>query len=96
MAFPSHITFSEENQTQHKTGESSFSIELKSKEYIKTISLANGNRENVLIEGTIGQLQHAEFAEGVVLEVTGTKGILRVDLSREQIQGETKTEVKEQ
>ncbi len=81
---------------QQKNRESSFSIELKAKEYIKTINLANGNRESVLVEGTIGQLQHAEFTEGIVLEVTGTKGILRLDLSREQIQGETKTEVKKQ
>ena len=80
---------------QQTNRESSFSIELKAKEYIKTISLANGNRESVLVEGTIGQLQHAEFAEGIVLEVTGTKGILRLDLSREQIQGE-KMEVKKQ
>jgi hypothetical protein len=76
--------------------ECSFSIELKSKEYLKTISLVNGNHESVLVEGTIGQLQHAEFVECIVLEVTGTKGILRIDLSREHIQGENKAEVKNQ
>ena len=81
------------NQTNK---ECSFSIELKSKEYIKSINIANGTRESVLVEGTIGQLQNAEFAECIVLEVTGTKGILRIDLSREQIQGENKTEVKKQ
>jgi len=80
------------NQTNK---ECSFSIELTSKQYIKTINLANGSRESVLVEGTIGQLQNAEFAEDVVLEITGTKGVLRIDLSREQIQGETGTEVKQ-
>lgn len=80
---------------QQKNTESSFSIELKAREYIKTISLVNGNHESVLVEGTIGQLQQAKFVEGVVLEVTGTKGIFRIDLSREQIQGQTNMEVKD-
>jgi len=81
------------NQTSK---ESSFSIELKSKKYIKTINLVNGNRESVLFEGTIGELQNAEFAEGIVLEITGKKGILRIDLSREQIHGKNRIEVKKQ
>jgi hypothetical protein len=80
---------------QQTNKECAFSIELKAKEYLKTVNLANGTRENVLVEGTIGQLQHAEFAEGIVLEITGKKGILRIDLSPEQIKSD-KTEVKKQ
>ncbi len=81
---------------QQTNRESSFSIELKSKEYIKTINIANGTCESVLVEGTIGQLQHAEFAEGIVLEIKGEKGTLRIDLSQEQIQSQNRTEVKKQ
>lgn len=81
---------------QQTNNECSFSIELKSKQYIKTINLVNGTRESVLVEGTIGQLQQAEFVEGIVLEVTGTKGVLRIDLSQEQILAELKSEVKKQ
>jgi len=78
--------------------ESSFSIELKSKEHIRTFGIANGNGspESVIVEGTIGQLQHAEFAECIVLEIIGTKGSLRIDLSPEEIQGKNKIEVKKQ
>lgn len=76
--------------------ECSFSIELKSKEYIKTINLTNGANESVLVEGTIGQLQHAQFAEGIVLEIVGNKGILRIDLSQEQIRNQNRIEVKKQ
>jgi len=76
--------------------ESSFSIELKSKECIKTINLANCTNEKVLVEGTIGHLQHAEFAEGIVLEIIGKKGTLRIDLSPEQIQSQNRIEVKKQ
>ena len=81
------------NQTK---SECSFSLELKSKQYIKTINIVNGAHESVLVEGTIGEFQHAEFAEGIVLEVNGTKGVFRIDLSREQIRGENKMEVKKQ
>jgi hypothetical protein len=89
------MVFLEINKMQ-KNGENSFSIELKSKEYLKTINLANGTCENVLVEGTIGQLLHAEFVEGVMLEVVGSKGTLRVDLSPDQIRNQNRTEVKKQ
>jgi hypothetical protein len=39
-----------------------------------------GQKESTLIEGTIGNLVEATFTEGVILEVTGTKGVLRLDL----------------
>jgi hypothetical protein len=65
--------------------ECTFSIELKSKKYLNTVNLSDGTQERVLFEGTIGQLQNAEFAEGVVLQVDGKKGVLRLDLSPNQI-----------
>lgn len=68
-----------------KKDETSFSIELKAKEYIKTINLTNGDCESVVVEGTIGQLLNAEFTEGIMLEVIGKKGTLRIDMSPDQI-----------
>jgi len=62
-----------------------FSVELKSKVNLKNITLTNGGHENVLIEGTLGQLQVAEFAEGIILEVIGDKGVLRINLSQNEI-----------
>jgi len=62
-----------------------FSVELKSKVNLKNISLTNGSHENVLLEGTIGQLQRAEFAEDVILEVVGDKGVLRINLCQDEI-----------
>lgn len=81
---------------QQTNNESSFSIELKAKEYIKTINLANGSSESVLVEGTIGQLLHSEFVENIVLEVVGKKGTLRIDLIPEQIKNRNPIEVKKQ
>jgi hypothetical protein len=67
------------------TKERFFSIELKSRGNLKNVTLTNGSHENVLVEGTIGQLQRAEFAEGVILEIIGDKGIFRINLSANEI-----------
>ena len=64
-----------------------FSIELKSRSSLKNVALTNGSNETVLVEGTIGQLQHAEFAEEVILQIVGNKGVLRIDLSENEIAG---------
>jgi hypothetical protein len=74
------------------TREHSFSVELKSKACLKNVMLTNGNRENVLVEGSLGELVSARFAEGVILEVVGSRGVLRVDLKESEIQ---KVQVKE-
>ena len=71
-------------QTQQKN-ERFFSIELNSKQQIKNMSMTEGKKENTLIEGTIGNLIEATFTEGIVLEVTGTKGKLRLDLQAKEI-----------
>lgn len=62
-----------------------FSVELKSKNNLKNVTLANGSIDSVLIEGTIGELVQATFAEGVVLEVVGKNGVLRLDLREDDI-----------
>ena len=72
-------------QTQEKT-ERFFSIELNSKNQINNMTLTNkGQKESTLIEGTIGNLVEASFTEGIILEVTGTKGVLRLDLQEQEI-----------
>jgi hypothetical protein len=62
-----------------------FSVELTSKRDLKSITLANGFSDSVLVEGTIGELVHATFAEGIILEVVGKNGILRIDLREDEI-----------
>ncbi len=66
-----------------------FSIELQSKRNLKNITLTNGSNDSVLVEGTIGELVKATFAEGVILEVVGKNGVLRVDLGEDEIQKPT-------
>ena len=69
-----------------------FSVELKSKVCLKNVTLSNNGPENVLLEGTIGQLQRAEFAENLILEVVGDKGVLRINLTRDEIKEKEKPE----
>jgi len=61
--------------------EHSFSIEMKSKNHVRHVSISNESRDHVLFEGFLGDLQELSMVEGKVLEIRGTNGILRVDLT---------------
>lgn len=86
-----------ENKAGNK--ERVFSVELKSKRNLKNVTISNGSSDSVLVEGTIGKLVQATFAEGIILEVIGKNGILRIDLREDEIKKTTeqnRTEVKNQ
>ena len=72
-----------------------FSVELKSKADLKSVTLANGSRDSVLIEGSIGELVQATFVEGEILEIAGKTGTLRINLKAEELRSTEKTELKE-
>ena len=72
-----------ENKTKNK--ERVFSVELKSKRNLKNVTLTNGSSDSVLVEGTIGELVQVSFAEGIILEVVGKNGVLRIDLGEDEI-----------
>ena len=61
-----------------------FTVELNSKSDVKNLIIQNGVQRTI-IEGTIGALKRAGFVEGTVLELVGTRGVIRVDLSREDL-----------
>jgi len=69
-----------------KESEHMFSIELKSKEHVKRFAMPNENGGNVLIEGFLGKLQDLSFTEGIMLEIQGTNGTLRMDLSEKELE----------
>jgi len=76
-----------ENKTINK--ERVFSVELKSKRSLKNVTLTNGSSDSVLVEGTIGELVQATFAEDIILEDIGKNGILRIDLGEDEIKKTT-------
>jgi hypothetical protein len=65
--------------------EHTFSIEMKSKKFVKRISLSNESRERVLFEGSLGELVDLSLVEGAVLKVEGASGVLRIDMSENEL-----------
>ena len=73
--------------------ENGFSVEMKSRENVDTISFSENTYE-VLIEGTLGKLEELGMFEEAVLIVEGTKGTLRVDLTPDDLRKIMSEEVK--
>ena len=69
-----------------KEEEHMFSIELKSKRNLKSITLPDDGEGNVLVEGFLGKLQDLNFTEGVMFEIKGTKGTFRMDFSEKELE----------
>ncbi len=68
-----------------KAMERIFSIELKSKEHIRNLALPGENEGNVLIQGSLGALKTLHFTEGIMLEIEGTNGSLRMDFTEKEL-----------
>ena len=72
-------------QGEQKVEKHTFSIELKSKEYLKRVAIPTEAGDNVLIEGFLGELEAVDLVEGAMLEIKGANGILRMDLNEEEL-----------
>ena len=64
-----------------------FSIEMTSRVHVRKIVLSNGRGDGVLLEGYLGEIEEVSFVEGVILELRGANGTLRVDVEEGLIQG---------
>ncbi len=62
-----------------------FSIEMKSKAHVRHISMSDESHDRVLFEGYLGALKELSLIEGTVLEVKGENGVIRIDLSEEEL-----------
>ncbi len=58
-----------------------FSIEMESKRHVKNISISNEAHDRVLFEGDIGELKELSMVDEKVLEIRGSNGLLRVDVT---------------
>lgn len=63
----------------------SFSVELKSKDYVKNLSLSDNGRERVLVEGVLGELEDIDIVEEAVFQLKGANGSMTLDLTEEEI-----------
>jgi len=62
------------------------SLEMASKRYVKSLIVSDEARGRVLFEADIGSLIGLSSVDGRVLEVRGTNGTLRVDLTDEELE----------
>jgi hypothetical protein len=62
----------------------SFSIEINSKKYLDKISILN-NDHGVLIEGEYGELCCLSLHEDKLLEIQGSNGVFRIELSGSEL-----------
>ena len=62
-----------------------FSIDLVSKEHLDIVSIIDKGSKGVTIEGSLGTLQKIEFIDGSVLVIMCENGVLRLDLSLDDI-----------
>ena len=65
--------------------EHSFSVEMKSKKYVRNVSISDEDYNRVLLEGFLGELERISLIGGKMLEIRGSHGILRVDLSEDEL-----------
>lgn len=69
---------------EEKKQEHSFSIQMDSKGDLSHVSLTD-EPEGVLITGKLGALVDISLEEEVMLEIKGKQGILRIDLTKEEL-----------
>ena len=62
-----------------------FTAEISSKQYVKNVSISNEAHDRVLFEGVYGDFLGLQMIEDRVLEIRGTEGTLRIDISREEL-----------
>ena len=65
--------------------EHTFSVEMKSKNHVRHISLSNESPDRVLFEGVLGELEELSMVGGAMLELKGSNGVLRIDLSEDEL-----------
>lgn len=67
-----------------KESNHAFSIELRSKEFLRNVMISNSAEERVFVEGFLGELKEVNLVEGAMLELKGSNGVLRIDLKEEE------------
>ncbi len=65
--------------------EHGFSVEMKSKKYVRRVSVSDDPRDAVIFEGFLGEIEEMGMVEEVILEIRAANGTLRIDLSEEEL-----------
>ena len=65
--------------------EHGFSVEMRSKEYVRKVSVSDNTRDAVIFEGFLGEIEEMGIVEGVILEIRGANGTIRIDVSERDL-----------
>ena len=60
-------------------------MEIKSKRHLTNVSISNKPHERILIEGFLGEFSEIEMLENALIQFKGANGVLRIDLSKDQL-----------
>lgn len=63
----------------------SFSVVMMNKNNLKKISVSNEEKEKILFEGELGRYLKISLIENIMLEISGENGIIRIDLTLEEL-----------
>jgi hypothetical protein len=66
--------------------EHSFSIEMKSERCVRRMSFLNEENGHIFFEGFLGELKNIAMVEGVMLEIEGRNGVLKLDITQQEIE----------
>ncbi len=66
--------------------EHAFSIEMKTEECVRRMSLFDKENGNAFFEGSLGELRNVSMVEGVMLEIDGINGILKLDITQQEME----------
>lgn len=66
--------------------EHSFSIEMKSEQSVRRMSFYDKENGHVFFEGFLGELKKVSMVEGVMLEIEGLNGVLKLDITQREME----------
>jgi hypothetical protein len=69
-----------------KVEEHSFSIEMKTEHCVKKMSFLDEENSHVFFEGFLGKLKNIAMVEGVMLEIEGKNGVLKLDITQQEME----------
>ena len=58
-----------------------------SRDHLRRFSVSDLSREGVLIEGDLGEAVKVVLIEGIMLQISGDKGVFRIDLVGGELRG---------
>jgi hypothetical protein len=66
--------------------EHSFSIEMNSQACVRRMTFQDKENNRVFFEGFLGELKNVSMIEGLMLQVEGANGVLRLDIVQKDLE----------